>query len=101
MPRVVKDVDAPSPPPPPPRWPRRVLDVLSPFVFSIVVAVLLFASFGIARLAILLFHPTDFSSLSGVGIAKAFLQGLRYDASAIFPVIGVPLFLTMLPVKGA
>ncbi|HVR86118.1 MAG TPA: LTA synthase family protein [Planctomycetota bacterium] len=100
MPRVVKDADAPSPLPPPPRWPRRVVQVLNPFTFALVVTGLHFAAFGIARLAILLFHANDFSSLSAVDVLRAFVLGLRFDASAIFPVIGVPIFLILLPVKG-
>ncbi|HLY74037.1 MAG TPA: LTA synthase family protein [Planctomycetota bacterium] len=96
----MKDEDAFSHPLPPPRWPRRVSEVLGPFTFALAATGLHIVAFGVARLAILLFHASDFGSLSAFETAKAFIQGLRFDASAIFPVIGVPLFLTMLPVTG-
>lgn len=66
-----------------------------------VVVGLHFASFSLARLAILAFHAGEFSSLSGGDVTRALVRGLRFDAGAIFPVIGLPLFLLLLPIGGS
>jgi phosphoglycerol transferase MdoB-like AlkP superfamily enzyme len=58
------------------------------------------AAFSLARLAVLLFHADEFSALREGDVVLALVRGLRFDAAAIFPVIGLPLFFLMLPIPG-
>lgn len=78
---------------------NRIRAILAPFRLPLVLLGIHFALFTLARLALLVFHHGDFSSLSAGPTILAFLAGLRFDAAAIFPVVGLPLFLLMLPVE--
>jgi phosphoglycerol transferase MdoB-like AlkP superfamily enzyme len=93
---------APGRAPPRPRAPPASLTsplrrFLAPFKLPLVLLAAHFALFSLARLALLAIHRGDFSPLPAGEILRAFLRGLRFDGGAIFPVIGLPLFLLMLP----
>ncbi len=79
-----------SPPPPTPSIYKLVRAPL-------VILGLHFALFTLARFALYLSHREDFAGLSFGGVLWAFIRGLRFDASMIFTVCGVPLFLMTLP----
>jgi hypothetical protein len=51
-------------------------------------------AFQAARIAILLAYPKEFAD---VPVAAAFLQGVRYDVSAIVPFLALPLLMLLLP----
>ncbi len=68
------------------------------FEVPLTVAGLAFAAFSLTRLAVVLLHGDDFALLSSSDILRAFFRGLRFDAAAIFPIFGLPLFLLLLPV---
>jgi phosphoglycerol transferase MdoB-like AlkP superfamily enzyme len=55
------------------------------------------ALFILARLALFLRYPDDFSSLRAGSVGAAFLRGLRYDVSVICPLLGLPLLMLLLP----
>jgi phosphoglycerol transferase MdoB-like AlkP superfamily enzyme len=55
------------------------------------------AVFTLARLVLLLRYPESFAALTGGEKAAAFRQGLRYDASVLFPVLGLPTLMLLLP----
>ncbi len=93
-------MNAPVAPVPGPPFLRRAREVLSPFSFALLIVGLHFALFSAARLWVLLLNREDFASLTGPETLLAFLRGLRFDASALFPLIGLPLFLSMLPLSG-
>jgi len=90
--------EAPSPLPFPG---RDTLDFLRRLAPAAAIAGLHLVAFAIARLVLFLAHREDFSSLSGAEVFRSLLRGIRFDASAIFPVIGLPLFLMMLPLGGS
>jgi phosphoglycerol transferase MdoB-like AlkP superfamily enzyme len=71
--------------------------LLSPFILPLAVAGLAFAAFSLARLAVLVLHADDFTGLRAGDVVFALVRGLRFDAAAICPVFGLPLFLLMLP----
>jgi phosphoglycerol transferase MdoB-like AlkP superfamily enzyme len=77
----------------PSKWRRWVETYRRPLI--IVAAHL--ALFTLARVALLLRYPGDFSSLRGGAVAGAFLRGLRYDLSVLCPLLGVPLLMLLLP----
>lgn len=85
----------------PPAAPRKLRDLLGPFELPLIIAALHVAAFTLARLAVLLLHGDEFSALTAGDVFRALGRGLRYDAAAIFPVLGLPLFLLMLPVPAA
>jgi phosphoglycerol transferase MdoB-like AlkP superfamily enzyme len=74
--------------------PRALLET---YLRPLVVLAAHLAAFTLARLAIVLLYPEDFSTLPARAHAAAFLRGLRYDASALFPFLGLPLLLLLLP----
>ncbi|MBV8880538.1 MAG: LTA synthase family protein, partial [Planctomycetaceae bacterium] len=82
--------------PPPPR--RPVGDLLRRYGSAAAIIAVHFAVFGLARFAVLLAHRGDFSGLGGSQVLSAFLRGIRFDASAIAAVIGLPMFLFLVPV---
>lgn len=84
---------APAPRPP-------LQEFLAPFRLPGIAVLAAFGAFLLARLATLLLHRGDFAELSGVEIGGAFVRGLRFDAAAIFPILGVPLLFFMMPVRG-
>jgi len=86
--------EAPAPPS------RKLRDLLSPFELPLIIAAAHFAAFSLARLGVLVFHAGEFSGLRGGDVVLALARGLRFDAAAIFPVIGLPLFFLMLPIPG-
>ena len=86
--------EAPAPPS------RNLRDFLSPFELPLIIAAAHLAAFSLARLAVLVFHADEFSALRGGEVVLALFRGLRFDAAAIFPVIGLPLFFLMLPIPG-
>ena len=55
------------------------------------------AVFTIARIVLLLRYPEAFAALTAGEKASAFLQGLRYDVSVLFPVLSLPLLMLLLP----
>ena len=55
------------------------------------------ALFALARLALLLRYPDDFSALRAGAVAGAFLRGLRFDLSVVCPLLALPLLMLMLP----
>ncbi|HZE95537.1 MAG TPA: LTA synthase family protein [Planctomycetota bacterium] len=59
-----------------------------------------FAAFFLARLGVLILHRDTFADLTASQVLRAFLRGFRFDAAAIFPIVGIPLFLILLPVGG-
>lgn len=73
---------------------------LAPLRLPAFAAAAAFAAFLLARLAVLILHREDFASLTGGEIGAAFLRGLRFDAAAIFPLMGLPLLLLMVPLRG-
>lgn len=85
---------------PPPPAPRRIRELWGPLEIPLAVLGLAFAGFTIARIAVLLLHGEDFSFLSRGEVGRALLRGLRFDAAAIFPIFGLPVFLLLLPVGG-
>ena len=93
-------MNAPDAPPPVPSPGRDARDFLRRLAPAAAIAGLNLLVFSIARLIIFLSHRGDFSSLSGSEVFRSFLRGIRFDASAIFPVLGLPLFLLLLPVGG-
>ena len=82
----------------PSRPPLKTL--LAPFRLPALLVGAAFAVFFLARLAVWLAHREDFADLSAGQVFLAFLRGLRFDAAAIFPILGLPLLLLMLPVGG-
>lgn len=60
-----------------------------------------FVAFFLARVLIRLAYPGDFAQVTAGTAAAAFLQGLRYDAAVIFPVLALPLLMLLLPLPWA
>lgn len=86
-------------PTPPPSFARRALELLNPFLRPTLIVAAHFAAFFVARVALLLSHPKDFAGLTGGEVAWAFVRGLRFDGAILFLVIGIPVFLLMLPFR--
>jgi len=86
----------PAVPPPPPRPPLKA--VLAPIRLPALLVAAAFTLFFLARLAVCLAYPDDFADLTAGQVLRAFLRGTRFDAAAIFPVLGLPLLLLMTPV---
>lgn len=78
---------------------RRWLRIARGLALPMGIVALHFGVFSLARLALLLAQPGDFAGLSRAEIRWAFVRGLQFDASIIFLVIGIPVFMLMLPVR--
>jgi len=85
-------------PPPAPR--SRPRDLLQSCLRPLILLGATLLVFTMARVALLLRHPEDFSIVAG-SRAAAFLQGFRYDASVLCAFLGVPLVLLLLPFSWA
>jgi len=91
----VNEPQVPVPAPPP------IRAHLAPFRLPAIAAAAAFVAFGLARLAVLGIHHEDFADLTGGQVVLALFRGLRFDAAAIVPLLGLPLLLMMLPVGGS
>ena len=76
---------------------ERILSLLRPFSRPALIVAAHFALFFLARLALLLVHRKDFAPLSGGETAWAFVRGFRFDGAILFLIIGIPVFLLLLP----
>lgn len=56
-----------------------------------------FLLFALARAAILVVHPGDFSAVPAGIRAAAFLLGFRFDLAVLAPLLGFPLLMLLLP----
>ena len=82
--------------PPPSPW----IAVLGRLRRPALVAAACLAACITARLALLATYREDFAGLTGGQVVLAFFRGLRFDVSAAVPVIGLPVFLLLLPIGG-
>jgi len=74
---------------------------LAPYAVPIRIAALLLAAFTLTRLVLYVAYRSDFASLPAGGVLWAFLRGLRFDASVVCMVAGLPLVLLTLPFSWA
>ncbi len=79
----------------------RMFALLKALSRPLLIASAFFVLYSLARLAILVLHRRDFAALSAGDIALGFVRGLRFDASIIFLVAGIPIFLLTLPFRWA
>jgi phosphoglycerol transferase MdoB-like AlkP superfamily enzyme len=84
--------DAPNAPPT-----SKTRATLELYARPLLLLVVSLAAFTLGRMALLLRYPEDFATLAAGERAAAFLQGLRYDASILFPILGFPLLMLLLP----
>ncbi len=81
--------------------PAKTREWLRPYRRGIIILSLHLLLFFAARVALWLIYRDDFRSLGMGELAEAFLRGTWFDASVIFRVIGLPLFLLLLPFRWA
>jgi phosphoglycerol transferase MdoB-like AlkP superfamily enzyme len=77
--------------------PSKARAILATYARPLLLLVVPIAVFTITRCVLLLRYPEFFATLTAGEKAAAFLQGLRYDASILFPVLGLPVLLLALP----
>ena len=77
--------------------PSKTRAILHLYVRPLLLVAIPIAVFTLARFVLLLRYPDAFTALSGAEKAAAFLQGLRYDASVLFPILGFPVLMLLLP----
>ena len=68
---------------------------------SVYFLIISFLIFSLARAALLLAYPGQFESLDASNTFSAFFHGLRFDASILAKLIGIPLLLMNIPFRFA
>jgi membrane-anchored protein YejM (alkaline phosphatase superfamily) len=63
------------------------------------IIVLCFVLFQFSRFALLMIYYDQFETIGFLELLKPFFLGIRFDASAIFCAVGLPVFLLMLPFR--
>ena len=74
----------------------RLLKHKNTYSLMLLIFLLCMIPFTLMRLALYLIYPGDFGSLSEMQVIDAFTMGLRFDASIVAMVVGLPLLLLLM-----
>lgn len=69
----------------------------STYTKIVLIILLALVEFFLARLTLLLLYPDQFTSLGGLQVIQAFIEGMRFDLSSITVFFAIPLLLVALP----